>query len=106
MSDEIDEQEKLEERRVRIAVSVTTYAEYILKTTKSADEVLKDIENRGVGITDDDDYKLVSYEINAECAEYDLRDNVLYEVEGIPDEFELPFKDDGGYEDEEEDYED
>lgn len=85
--------EEPEERTVRIAVSVTTYAEYILKTTKSADEVLEDIKNKGLGITDDDDYELSSYEINAECAEYDLRDNVLYEVEGIPDEFELPFKD-------------
>ena len=96
MSDEIDEQDEFEEpeeRTIRIAASVTTYAEYILKTTKSADEVLEDIKNKGLGIIDDDDYELSSYRIDEECVEYDLRDNVLYEVEGIPDEFELPFKD-------------
>jgi hypothetical protein len=81
-----------EEIQVRINVPIRTYATYMLSTTKTKEEVIKDINEFGIGIINDyENYNLDDYEVDDESSVIDDSENAIIEIENDA-EFELQLK--------------
>jgi hypothetical protein len=82
----------MKKTHVYINVNVTTNVSHTLVTSKSKEEVIADIKNRGVAILDDMEYDEIDYEISLESIAHNIDSDVFYDVEG--EEFVLDYKDD------------
>lgn len=61
-----------EEITVTISVAIKTFENYVLTTTKTKEEVMKDIEEKGIEIINDyENYSLDDYEICHETCSVD-----------------------------------
>lgn len=63
-----------------INVGITTNAQYTLQTTKSEEEVIVDINRKGVDILYDENYNQIDFLIDAESALHDPSETVIYNV--------------------------
>lgn len=81
----------MKKTHLTINVGITTFAKYTLSTTKSEEEVIADINKRGIGILNDKKYKETDYEIDDESVEHNPSETVFYDVNG--NEFELDYLD-------------
>jgi len=79
-----------EEIQIRINVAIKAFANYRLSTTKTKEEVMKDINRIGIDIINDyENYTLTDYEIDDESSVIEELEPAIIEIDN-DDEFELP----------------
>jgi hypothetical protein len=83
-----------EEITVTISVAIKAFANYRLSTTKTKEEIMKDINRIGIDIINDyENYTLTDYEIDDESSVIEELEPAIIEIDN-DDEFELPFNED------------
>jgi hypothetical protein len=83
-----------EEIQIRINVAIKAFANYRLSTTKTKEEIMKDINRIGIDIINDyENYTLTDYEIDDESSVIEELEPAIIEIDN-DDEFELPFNED------------